>query len=88
MSAIGHWVFAPRARRDFRRLDRQVQRRITEALDRLVEDPPRGDVRKLTGTEEEWRLRVGDWRARFSRDPQRNRVEILRVLPRGRAYRD
>jgi mRNA interferase RelE/StbE len=88
LSGPGHWVFTPRARRDFRRLDRPVQRRITQALDRLVDDPPRGDVRKLAGSEDEWRLRVGDWRVRFSRDPSGRRVEVLRVLPRGRAYRD
>lgn len=86
MSGAGHWVFAPRARRDFRRLDRQIQRRITEALDRLVAEPPRGDIRKLSGAGDEWRLRVGDWRVRFRREGER--VEVLRVQPRGRAYRD
>jgi mRNA interferase RelE/StbE len=59
----GGWVFTPRARRDLRRLDRPVQRRIVEALDRLVGDPPAGDVVKLTGSDDEWRLRVGDFEA-------------------------
>jgi len=82
----GGWVFTPRARR-LRRLDRPVQRRIVEALDRLVGDPPAGDVVKLTGSDDEWRLRVGDWRVRFTRDDEQL-VHVLRVLPRGRAYRD
>jgi len=88
LSGPGRWVFSPRARRDFRRLDRAVQRRITSALDRLVADPPRGDIVKLTGTDDEWRLRVGEWRVRFTRDRERRLVEVLRVMPRGRAYRD
>lgn len=70
-----------------RRLDRPVQRRIIEALDRLVDDPPVGDVVRLTGSDDEWRLRVGDWRVRFTRDADRL-ILVTRVLPRGRAYRD
>ena len=39
-------------------------------------------------TPPQWRLRVGAWRVRFNRDPEARTVLILRVLPRGRAYRD
>jgi mRNA interferase RelE/StbE len=84
----GGWVFTPRARRDMRRLDRPVQQRIIEGLDRLVGDPPAGDVVRLAGPDDEWRLRVGDWRVRFTRDSSKRTVIVLRVLPRGRAYRD
>lgn len=87
MTASGGWVFTARARRDFRRLDAPVQRRVTDALDRLVDDPPQGDVVKLAGSDDEWRLRVGDWRVRFTRSDD-GTVYVLRVLPRGRAYRD
>jgi mRNA-degrading endonuclease RelE of RelBE toxin-antitoxin system len=62
------YVFAPRARRELRRHDPPVQRRVVEALDRLTGDPPAGDVMRLAGVKGEWRLRVGDWRARFTRD--------------------
>lgn len=80
----GGWVFTSRGRRDLRRLDPPVQRRVTDALDRLVGDPPQGDIVHLTGTNDEYRLRVGDWRVRFTR--QDGVVYVLRVLPRGRAY--
>lgn len=86
MTAGGGWVLTARGRRDLRRLDTPVQRRVTDALDRLVADPPQGDIVKLTGSADEYRLRVGDWRVRFIR--QNNTVYVLRVLPRGRAYRD
>jgi len=46
------------------------------------------DVQKLRGKPNEWRLRVGDWRIRFGLDASARIVVILRVLPRGRAYRD
>jgi mRNA interferase RelE/StbE len=83
----GGWAFTGRARRDLQRLDQPVQRRIIDALDRLTGDPPSGDVVKLTGSHAEWRLRVGDWRVRFERDST-GLIHVLRVLPRGRAYRD
>jgi len=77
------------AARDIKRLDAPVRRRILAALDDLKTDPPTGDIKRLTGSKPpQWRLRVGDLRVRFNRDPAMRTVLILRVLPRGRAYRD
>jgi mRNA interferase RelE/StbE len=50
----------PAARRDLRRLDPQVRRRVIDALDGLSAQPPRGNIRRITGVEAEWRLRIGD----------------------------
>jgi len=69
-----------------RRLDREVTRRIRAAVLRLVETE-HGDVKRLHGYEREWRLRVGQWRVRFTCDPEAGKVMILRVLPRSEAYR-
>jgi mRNA interferase RelE/StbE len=82
------WSYAvtPPARRDLRRLDPPVRQRIVDALDRFVADPFAADIRKLSALE--WRLRVGDWRVRFSFDDEQRVIIVLRVLPRGRAYRD
>ena len=77
------------AERDIRRLDRPVRERILSGLDALASDPPAGDIRRMSGiTPLQWRLRVGDWRVRFSRDPESRTILVLRVLPRGRAYRE
>jgi mRNA interferase RelE/StbE len=77
------------AERDIRRLDRPVADRIVRGLDALAAEPPAGDIKRLSGvTPPQWRLRVGDWRVRFSRDPESRTILVLRVLPRGRAYRD
>jgi mRNA interferase RelE/StbE len=83
-----HWrvEFIPRARKDLLRLDRQVQRRIVDALDRLAAgERLSGDVRRLVGSTE-YRLRVGDWRVRFELDGDRLLITVVRILPRGRAY--
>ena len=78
-------VYAPRAQRDLRRLDRQVAKRVILAIDALAANDPRSDLRKLSGSDE-YRLRVGEWRVRLDRDPSQRQITILRVLPRGRAY--
>jgi len=77
---------ASRARRELRNLDPPVRRRVLEAINRLVGDPPAGDIIRLRGREDEWRLRVGDWRVLMYLDSERRTVLVLRVLPRGRAY--
>ena len=88
MSGAGwRYLFTSRARRDFKRLDPPTRKRVLAALERLIGDPPAGDVVRLAGIEE-WRLRVGDWRVRFERDPDARIIYVLRVLPRGKAYRD
>jgi mRNA interferase RelE/StbE len=74
--------------RDLRRLDRPVRERVLQALERLVAPVPTGDVRALSGSSGEFRLRVGDWRVRYELDTEAELLIVLRVLPRGRAYRD
>jgi mRNA interferase RelE/StbE len=78
-------LYTSRARRDLRRLDRQVAKRMILAIERLADDDPRSDIRKLSGADE-YRLRVGGWRVRFKRDEAKLEIAVLRVLPRGRAY--
>ena len=71
-------VVARRFARDLRQSDHLVQQRVLEALERLAEDPYRGErvVARETGT---WRLRVGDWRIRY--DIVGEEVHVLRVGP-------
>jgi mRNA interferase RelE/StbE len=79
-------VITPPARRDLRRLSADDQDRIIKAALGLLQNPPHGDIKKLSGVEGEWRLRVGRWRIRFAFGE--DAVIIQRVLPRDQAYRD
>jgi len=69
--------FADEAARTFRKLDRQVARRISNALGRLQEAPDPADLCKaLYGPYAHlWRYRVGDWRVIC--DIQRGRLVVL-----------
>ena len=79
-------VLTASAQRDLRRLDRPVATRILDALARLA-DTGQGDVTRLQGVSDEWRLRIGDWRVRFRYDHPTRTLEVLHILPRGQAYR-
>jgi len=83
-----HWrvVVDDRARKDLRRIDPPIRKRILSAIERLAQGAElTGDVKRLRGSNE-YRLRVGDWRVRFEREDRQLVVTVVRVLPRGRAY--
>ena len=77
-------LWSPRGRKDLDGLDREVNRRVRVAIERLAVGD--GDVRRLTGIDPPlFRLRAGDWRVLFRYDE--TAIFILRVLPRDKAYR-
>ena len=46
-----------------------------------------GEVRKLKGSTDRWRLRVGAWRVIFRYDADGRVVHVVTVLHRSEAYR-
>ena len=77
--------FAAGAKRDLRRLDPPIRARTVAALERLTEDSHSGKLRRLTGRPES-KLRVGEWRVLVTLDEETKTIQVVRVLPRGRAY--
>ena len=73
------------ARADIRRLDRDTAMRIFAALHRFAETGE-GDIKKLKGESGELRLRVGDYRVRFTDEPD-DTLHIHSVRHRSEAYR-
>jgi mRNA interferase RelE/StbE len=77
-------IFSEGARADIRRLDRDTAMRIFVALDRLA-STGQGDVKRLKGQGGDLRLRVGDYRVRFTEES--DSLEVSRVFHRKEAYR-
>jgi mRNA interferase RelE/StbE len=76
-----------RALKDAEKLDRKTRERVLAALERLAETG-HGDITKLADVNPpEYRLRVGAYRVRYGLDPTARVLTVLRVLPRGEAYR-
>jgi mRNA interferase RelE/StbE len=60
--------------------------KVPAAIKRLCEEN-QGDVRRLQGVGEVYRLRVGDWRVIFSYQDDLT-ILVHRVRPRGDAYKE
>ncbi len=77
----------PAAKRDLRRLSAEVQKRVEAAITQLESDPRPPASKKLVGFENEWRLRVGDYRVLYVIDDSLKLVMVARVAHRREAYR-
>jgi mRNA interferase RelE/StbE len=72
--------------RDLRRLPRPVLDRINGAILALAETPrPRGCV-KLAGSDDQWRIRVGDYRIVYRIDDAQLQITVELVGHRREAY--
>lgn len=61
--------------------DRPTKQRLKTAIEKL----PLGDVKKLQGLQNDYRLRVGDLRVLFSISD--DTITIKNILPRGQVYK-
>ena len=77
-------VIARRFLKDLRKLSRQDQIRVRQALDGIQVDPYKG--RKVSSAETgQYRWRVGDLRIRY--DIEKKEIQVLRVVKREDVYR-
>lgn len=79
---------APAASRHIRKLDREIQRRVLAALDKLRDEPRSHDAIKLHGGEDLYRVRVGDYRIVYAIEDNRLVVLVLKVGHRRDIYKD
>jgi mRNA interferase RelE/StbE len=78
-------VISNHFRRDMRRIDAPIHRRVLDALESLQDNPRQGI--QLTNVDiGQWRIRVGDWRIRY--DIEEDQVLLYRVRHRRDIYRD
>ncbi len=61
--------------------DKQTKKRLKEAIEKV----PFGDIKKLQGIDNGYRLRIGDLRVLFSIED--DRIYIDNIIPRGQAYK-
>ena len=78
----------PAAARQFKKLPRHVKRRIRDAIDSLISNPRSVGAKKLVGTDNQWRVRVGTYRIIYEIHDQRLIVLVIRIGHRKDVYRD
>ena len=81
-------VFLERAaENDLKRLPVTTFHRIIPQIRTLAENPRPSGCRKLTGSKNDWRIRVGDYRVLYEIDEKTRAVRIMRVRHRREVYR-
>ena len=76
-----------RAERDLRRLPRRVFLSVVERIRALRDDPRPAGCRKIVGSENDWRIRVGAYRVVYEIDDEAGAVRVMRVRHRRDVYR-
>jgi len=76
------------ARKVIKRLDKPTRDRIIKRIKEIQVSPWNGDIKPIKGCTGEWRTRVGDWRIIFAVDRDQLVIMILKVSPRGDAYKN
>ncbi len=81
-------VFLERAaERDLKQLSAKVHDRVITVLQMLAKNPRPPGCRKLTGTDNDWRIRVGDYRVIYEIIDDIGLVRVNRVRHRREVYR-
>jgi mRNA interferase RelE/StbE len=80
-------VFKPSVHKDFRSLPKSAAGRIFQHLEALENEPfPRQSI-KMSGAENSYRIRVGDYRIVYEVDHDHKQIAVLFVRHRKDIYR-
>ncbi|MEJ2670713.1 MAG: type II toxin-antitoxin system RelE/ParE family toxin [Deltaproteobacteria bacterium] len=75
------------AERDLKKLPLKVFHRIIIQIKSLGENPRPTGCRKITGSKQDWRIRIGNYRIIYEIDEKSRTVNIMRIRYRREAYR-
>lgn len=77
----------PSASKELEKLPRQMVVRVVAVIRELAEDPYPQGVRKLSGFDRTFRIRVGDYRVLYDIYENRLVIEIIQIRHRKDVYR-
>jgi mRNA interferase RelE/StbE len=76
------------AQKELRKLPAEMIQQIIEAVNALSENPFPPGCRKLAGSEQTWRMRIGNYRIIYNVFSSSLVIEIVRIAHRKDAYRN
>jgi mRNA interferase RelE/StbE len=80
--------FSPAARRQLKKLDSPIQKRIFHRIERLEKQPRPKSAKKLLGPKKPlYRVREGDYRIVYTIEEDRLVVLVIRIGHRSEVYR-
>jgi mRNA interferase RelE/StbE len=80
-------LYSPGARRDLHKLPPGALRRIDPKILALAQEPRPPGCKKLVGSIDMYRIRVGDYRVVYRIDDRRRQVTLTIVANRRESYR-
>ena len=75
------------AEKDLKSLSSKLHNQVIATLQRLAKNPRPSGCRKLAGADNDWRVRVGDYRIVYEIDDTDQNVRVNRVRHRREVYR-
>ena len=75
------------AENDLKRLPTSIFHHIIPQIKTLAANPRPSGCRKITGSKNDWRIRIGDYRIIYEIDEKAKAVRIMRVRHRREVYR-
>jgi mRNA interferase RelE/StbE len=82
-----HVTFKSSADKSLDKLPKPVQKRVITKVAALAQDPRPPGCTKLSGAENLWRVRVGDWRIVYVIDDAAMIVDVRIIAHRREVYR-
>lgn len=79
-------TFAKSARKELEALSNPLIKRIFSRIEALADSPRPSGCKKLKGSEDLWRIRIGDYRVVYSIDDNGQVVDVIAVRHRSQAY--
>ena len=76
-------VVRRKARRVLARLPADLQNRMVQAIDDLAQNPRPIQSKRLVGTDDLYRIRVGSWRIIYTIQDEQLLILIITIAPRG-----
>jgi mRNA interferase RelE/StbE len=80
-------TFARSARKELEKLDPENVKRIFPIIEALSQNPRPLRCKKLSGLQNLWRIRIGDYRLIYQLSDKQKIVDIVAIRHRREAYR-
>ena len=75
------------AERDLKKLSKDMFDRVVLGIKSLAQNPKPHGVRKIVGSKNDWRMRIGEYRVIYEIDEDVKAVKVMRIRHRREAYR-
>ena len=80
-------AFKSSIEKDLKKIDRQQIPRIISAVESLTQNPFPPSSKRLVGSDQTYRLRIGDYRVIYTVSKKMREIEIQRIRHRKEVYR-